>query len=187
MAFRAHVMTVTAALSLAVGASAVPFAQVAACDCSMMEPEQAAAAADVAFTGTVVGEEPVPVEARAGMGFGDEVRYAFDVDGVAKGDVGSAVEILSGGVGAGCGMTFRHGERWLIFGTIERNALTTHLCAGNVALGPDEKAPIEVSAPSVSSQEQGNGVPLGVLAPVAVLLAVAAASGFLFWRAERPI
>ena len=45
-----------AALAIVIGISAVPIAQVAACSCMALGPEEAAQMSDVVFAGTVVGE-----------------------------------------------------------------------------------------------------------------------------------
>lgn len=186
MSLRTRAARVMAIGALTLAASAVPVARVAACDCMPMAPADAAAAADVAFSGTVVGEQPVAGGRPGPMLGAAQAVYAFEVDGVAKGDVGATAEVVSGGDGASCGMSFVVGDRWLIFGTHELGALTTHLCAGNVALAPDEPAPIEVSAPrGAPAETSGPAVPIGVLVPALALLALAAASGYLFWRADR--
>lgn len=189
MCLRARVTRILAAAGLVLVTSAVPIARVAACDCMMMAPEEAAAAADVAFTGTVVAEQPVAADGRGGVGFADlgEMLYAFEVDGVAKGDVAATAQVLSGGDGASCGMAFGIGERWLIFGTVERDTITTHLCSGNVALAPEDPGPIAVSPPQASATpERGPSIPPAILLPALAVAALAAASAFLFWRADRP-
>ena len=178
-----------AIVTVALAASAVPAARVAACDCMMMSPDEAVAAAEVAFTGTVAGERPIAEnrEPRDGTGGVGNVLYAFEVDGVAKGDVGATVEVLSGGDGASCGVSFGVGDRWLIFASRETDVLATHLCSGNLALAPGEAAPIPVSPPPAGEpQEVGRGLPVAVLVPAFALAALAAASAYLFWRAERP-
>lgn len=214
----ARPMRFVAAWLVALGASAIPLVQVAACSCMEMPPGEAAAMADVAFTGTVVAEEPMagPMgmeEARAipvavgavpvGGGAvgavavttefdpavtgGWSTMYTFEVDGVAKGDVGAEALVVAGGDGAGCGMSFSLGDRWLVFATQEGDALTTHLCAGNVPLADGEEPPLAVSAPGEGpAQEEGSGIPIGLLGPLAAVIAVAGVSAYAFWRADRP-
>jgi hypothetical protein len=179
------------AMALVAGISAVPTATVMACDCARTAPDEAASAADAVFTGAAIAasegagaapalREPVPMPM-------SQVVYTFAVDGVAKGDVGAETQVLAGGDQAACGMTFAMNERWLIFATAEGGMLTTHLCSGNMALGPGEEPPIPVTAPTASAATQSDGgVPVGVLLPVAAVLGLAGVSAFLFWRADRP-
>lgn len=96
------------ALAIVIGISAVPVVRVAACSCAAMAPDEAAAAADVVFAGTAVGEELLPGTGLAPMpigGMGSTV-YTFKVDGVAKGEVGTEAAVRAGGDSAGCGMSF---------------------------------------------------------------------------------
>lgn len=176
-----------AAAGLVLAISAVPAAHAAACSCAQMVPAEALAASDAAFSGTVVAASEAAVPADRGLPFGPGgVRYAFDVDGVAKGDVPASVEVLAGGDSAGCGMTFGTGERWLVFATAEGGSLSTHLCAGNVPLAAGDEPPVSVATPEdIDAEEAGLAVPVGVIVPAGALLALAAVSGFLFWRADR--
>jgi hypothetical protein len=184
------------ALAAAFALVALPVAQVAACSCAQMSVEDAAATADAAFAGTVVDERPVAGADRTlgavaatkpmplPMG---GVIYTFNVDGVAKGDIGAQVELLGGGDGASCGMSFGLGERWLVFASWDGAAHTTSLCAGNLMLAPDEPSPLPLSAPSegASPSDAPMQIPwttLGVLGAIGILLA---ASWFAF-RSDRP-
>ena len=193
-ATRSRLWRVVGALLLVVGISAVPVARVAACDCALRGPDEAAAASDAAFTGVAIAasegaaapapalREPMPMPMPI-----SQVLYTFAVDGVAKGEVGTEAQVLAGGDQGACGMTFAMNERWLIFATAEGGMLTTHLCSGNMALMPGEEPPIAVTAPTAPAASQlGGGVPIGVLLPVAAVIALAGISAFLFWRAERP-
>jgi len=164
----------------------VPIAQVAACSCIAMSPEEAARTADAVFAGTVVGEEPPAARDLLGPEPMGQVVYTFAVDGVAKGEVGAEASVVAGGDSAACGMTFSTKERWLIFATIQDGMLTTSLCAGNLPLQPDEAPPIPVYAPTASEPDAaGGGLPIGVALPVAAVVALAAVSALLFWRADR--
>lgn len=184
------------ALAATFAIAAVPLEQAAACSCAQMSLDEAAANAQAVFAGTVVDERPVgrdegplrAVAATAPMpGLLGRVIYTFKVDGVAKGDVGPQVELLGGGDGASCGMSFGVGERWMVFASWDGAMHSSSLCAGNLPLAPDEAPPLPMSAPT------GEPVPsdapfdvpwtaLGVLAAVAVVLG---ASWFAF-RADRP-
>ncbi len=170
-----------AAIAILIGISAVPIAQVAACSCMPMTPGEAAAAAEVVFTGLPVSEEPGNANPQA-------VLYTFQVDGVAKGDVGTTVSLVAGGDSAVCGVTFALNERWLVFATTQDGALTTSLCAGNLPLRPDEEPPVTVRPPTAGDPADaagGSGVPIGVILPIAAVVALAGASALLFWRADR--
>ena len=170
-----------AALAIVIGVSAVPLAQVAACSCMAMTPGEAAATAEVVFTGIPVSEEPGNADPAA-------VLYTFQVDGVAKGDVGTQVSLVAGGDSAMCGVTFVLNERWLVFATTQDGALTTSLCSGNVPLQPDEEPPVAVRAPTAGDSPDdasGSGVPIGVILPIAAVVALAGASALLFLRADR--
>lgn len=174
-----------AAFAIVIGVSAVPIAQVAACSCMAMSPDEAATIAEVVFAGTVISEEAgAAADPATGMG---PVLYTFTVDGVAKGDVGTQVGVVGGGDSAGCGMTFTMNERWLVFANTQDGALATSLCAGNVTLQPDEEPPIAARAPTASDPEDGagSGVPVGVILPIAAVVALAGVSALVFWRADR--
>lgn len=171
-----------AALAIVVGVSAIPIAKVAACSCMPMVPGEAAAMADAAFTGTVVQEQPV-----GGNEPMPQILYTFQVDGVAKGDLGDETTVLAGGDSAGCGMSFAMNERWLIFANADGGQLATGLCSANVPLAADEEPPISVSAPTANAADDGGaGVPLGVIVPGVAVIGLLGVAAYLFWRADRP-
>jgi hypothetical protein len=181
-----RILRALAALAIVVAVSAIPIAQVAACSCMPMVPGEAAAMADAAFTGTVVAEQPVAGDdpgAPVPMG---QVRYTFEVDGIAKGDLGSQATVLAGGDSAGCGMSFAMRERWLIFASAQDGELATGLCSANVPLAADEEPPISVSPPSPGADDGGAVVPLGIVVPGLAVTALLGVAAFLFWRADRP-
>jgi hypothetical protein len=173
-----------AAFAIVIGVSAVPIAQVAACSCMAMSPDEAATVAEIVFAGTVVSEEAgAPVDPATGMG---PVLYTFTVDGVAKGDVPNQTAVVGGGDSAMCGMTFGTNERWLVFANTVDGALSTSSCAGNLPLQPDEEPPLAIYAPSAGEPDAaGGGVPVGVVLPIAAVVALAGVSALLFWRADR--
>ncbi|MGI8929722.1 MAG: hypothetical protein ACR2F5_00275 [Candidatus Limnocylindria bacterium] len=174
-----------ASLAIVIGVSVLPVAQVAACSCMQMAPAEAAEMAEVVFSGTVAGEEPVAQRDRLGPAMGNVV-YTFAVDGVAKGEIDAQVRVLSGGDGASCGMTFAMDERWLIFATADGGQLGTGLCSGNVPLAADEAAPITMTAPTATDPADGGaGLPVGIILPAAVVLSLVGISALLFWRADR--
>ena len=173
-----------ASLAIVIGVSVVPVAQVAACSCMQMAPAEAAEMAEVVFSGTVAGEEPVAE--RLGPAPMGNVVYTFAVDGVAKGEIDAQVRVLSGGDGASCGMTFAMDERWLSFAFVDGGQLGTGLCSGNVPLAADEPAPITMTAPTATDPADGGaGLPVGIILPAAVVLSLVGISALLFWRADR--
>jgi len=173
-----------ASLAIVIGVSVVPVAQVAACYCMQMAPAEAAEMAEVVFSGTVAGEEPVAE--RLGPAPMGNVVYTFAVDGVAKGEIDAQVRVLSGGDGASCGMTFAMDERWLSFAFVDGGQLGTGLCSGNVPLAADEPAPITMTAPTATDPADGGaGLPVGIILPAAVVLSLVGISALLFWRADR--
>lgn len=184
-------MRILLAVIFGIGLATLPTAQVAACSCAMSSPEQAVEFADAVFAGTVLGESPVgaggAIAATVPMPlpFG-QLIYTFDVDGVAKGEVGSMVDVLAGGDGASCGMSFGTGERWLVFTTWDGAMLTTGLCSGNVALEAGAEAPLPLISPAENlAQTDGGGIPVAALALIAIIGVVVAVSIVAF-RRERP-
>ena len=183
------------ALAAAFALVALPVAQVAACSCAQMSVEEAAATADAVFAGTVVDQRPVGSRDRFGAVAATEpmpmplggVIYTFAVDGVAKGDVGTQVELLGGGDGASCGMSFGLGERWLVFASWDGAAHTTSLCAGNLVLAPDEAPPLPLAAPTegAAPSEAPLQVPWAAIGVLTAIGALLVASWFAF-RSDRP-
>jgi len=184
------------ALVAAFALVALPVEQVAACSCAQTTVKDAAAMADAVFAGTVVDERNVgrgdgplrAVAATAPMpGLVGQVMYTFKVDGVAKGDVGAQLELLGGGDGASCGMSFAVGERWLVFASWDGAVHTTSLCAGNLLLAPDEAPPLPMTAPDaeVIPPDAPMEIPwtaLGLLAAIAIVLV----ASVIAFRSERP-
>ena len=186
-------MRLLAAAALALGLLAMPAERVAACSCAGFGPEEAAQAADAVFAGTVVGDRSAGADVgrpfAATVPFPDQFgqrMYTFAVDGVAKGDVASVVDVLAGGDGASCGMSFGMDERWLVFTTFDGAVHSTGLCSGNVPLEAGGDAPLPLTAPTVAeSEEEPAGVPLPALALLGVVGLVLAVS-WLAFRRDRP-
>ena len=185
-------MKLLLAAMFAIGLTSLPTQQVAACSCMEATPQEAAGWADAVFAGTVVSEQPVgaetgPVGAMAAtvpmpVRFGG-IIYTFAVDGVAKGEVGSQVDVLAGGDGASCGMSFGSNERWLIFTTWDGAIHSTGLCSGNVLLENGAEAPLPLTAPTGGDAGSGvPGIPFTVLALLGVIGAVAVVSWLAFRR-----
>jgi hypothetical protein len=184
-------MKLLLAATLALGLLSLPSERAAACSCAMFGPEEAAVAADVVFAGTVVDARPLGLGERLGpvaatvpmpVPFG-QTLYAFAVDGVAKGTVGSQAEILAGGDGGSCGMSFGIDERWLVFATWDGSALVTNLCAGNMVLEAGAESPLPLTAPTDAEPvDAGISIPLPILAVLGVIGLVVAVSWLAFRR-----
>lgn len=113
---------------LAMAVSWGPGAQVAsACDCNRpADDATATAAADVAFTGTLVERiDPDPLVTSA-----DPVRYVFDVELIHKGQVGPRVEVESAWDSASCGAVIAADSPMFVVARNEEERLVTALCSG---------------------------------------------------------
>lgn len=195
----AAVCRLIAAITLLIAISAVPTARVAACSCILMGDDSDAAleASDLAFSGTVVGEQPsvIPGGGREPPAPGPNT-YLFKVDGVAKGEVGAVAGVMSGTGGGDCGMTFERDERWMVFANRETadagdgpepdERFWTSICSGNLPLEPDQHPPVPVTNPvSTQEPEAEGGVPVELVAAVLGAAAIALVSAYLFTRSER--
>ena len=183
-------LLVAAVFALALGS--LPVEQAAACSCAQSTPRQAAEFADAVFAGTVIDQQPVGLDtgptgamaatlpAPAALG---QVIYTFDVDGVAKGPVGAQVEILGGGDGASCGMSFGLNERWLVFTTWDGAMHSTGLCSGNIPLEAGAEAPLPLTAPAGAGEEADSfDIPVAGLVIIGIIGVVAAVSWVAFRR-----
>jgi hypothetical protein len=113
--------------------------------------------------------------------FGQTI-FTFAVDGVAKGDVSAQVEILAGGDGASCGMSFAVDERWLVFATWDGAMLSTSLCAGTMVLAEDAESPLELLAPTDAPSQTDADIPLPAIAVLGIIGLVVAVSWLAFRR-----
>ena len=182
-------MKLLLALAMAIGLASLPVQQALACSCAGGTIEESAAMADAVFTGTVVNQEPVRLEPvgalaatapmPAGMG---QIVYTFSVDGVAKGEIAEQAQVLSGGDGASCGMSFGMKERWLVFATWDGAIHSTGLCSGNMPLGSDEDPPLPMSAPIAGELEQPMEIPWTAVAVLVAVALLAGVSAFAFLR-----
>ena len=184
-----HMKLLLAAL-FAIGLASVPFAQASACSCAGLGgPEGFAETADAVFAGTVINTQPfggplgaVAAPAPERMPIGQTI-YTFEVDGVAKGPIGATVDVLAGGDGASCGVTFGHNERWLVFTTWDGALLSTGLCSGNLPLEKGAEAPLPLTAPTASSPEpEGLAIPSVILGLIGILGVAIAVSWLAFRR-----
>jgi len=185
-------MKLLLAALFAIGIASVPLAQVAACSCAGSTPEQAAEFADAVFAGTVINTQPVgahtgPVGAMAATvpmpAVPGQTIYTFEVDGVAKGPIGATVDVLAGGDGASCGMSFGLNERWLVFTTWDGAMHSTGLCSGNLTLDKGTEAPLPLTSPTGGSPEpEGLGIPSVILGLIGIVGVVVAVSWLAFRR-----
>lgn len=173
-----------AALSLALGLSAVPLATVTACSCAMSELPDAILAADVAIVGTVEGSVDL---GRNDMG--ERVQTTWRVER-SRDAIGTPLRLESwGDSGANCGISFAAGERWLVLAYRGDSALETNSCMQNRRLdGSDPEgeaviAELVTETPS-TDQETTSAVPAPIIAMALAVLLVGAASVIAFRRAE---
>jgi hypothetical protein len=141
----ATLLPVAAGLTIGVVAGTLMGAGSAhACSCAALSDDEAFAAADVVFTGTVIGVD-LPDVALGSMG---PKRYTLDVDAVYRGEAATEQVVVTPVDPASCGSEIGAG-RWLVFATAvapgdERvegkpeaaaGELRTGLCSGTRALG----------------------------------------------------
>lgn len=159
--------------------------------------------ADVVFRGTVVGVTDVRDGATSMTPSGRE--YTFDVKTVWKGEVQSQYKVRTGFGGGDCGVSFELGESAVVFATMSGDqVLGTGSCSYWRPMGalPDEVALstvpstvvedrgaelIELPEASVYSAEQGSGVSLVSVVPMAGVVALVVAGGMAAWNRRRPI
>ncbi|HEX2221628.1 MAG TPA: hypothetical protein VHK06_03815 [Candidatus Limnocylindria bacterium] len=173
-----------AALAVALGLVAILARPALACSCAAMTPDQALAASDAAFVGAVIEAPPAPGPGAPLVDppFEETAPFAFEVEGVAKGDVTQPAVVLGSFNGAACGMSFAPGERWLVFATAEGGSLTTNLCAGSIPLAAGERPPVPVESATASASDAGVWVPGPVLVAGGGLALLGAASYLAFRR-----
>jgi len=107
-----------------------------ACTCVARSDAEHLAAAEVVFAGTTLAStdaNPGPVR-----GSGDPITWTFAVDRVAKGAVGSTIEIVTARSSSNCGATFTIGQRYVVYAHEDRGHLSTSICSGTRAVGVGE-------------------------------------------------
>jgi len=170
-----HLLT---ALSLAMLLAGVaPISRVFACSCMQLQPGEALAMSTVAFTG-VVAEIDEPTGVDPTVSSLDPLIYTFVVEESLKGEPGETVLLESARSSASCGMEFAIGERWTVYASVaESRRLTSGLCSGNEMLADG------VPVPQIPTDDAG--IPMQLLLVGGVVVAVAAASAFIFLRRPR--
>lgn len=173
--------------------SIAPMTSAFACSCMALSTREAFEMADIAFTGTVAGEDvgvpPQPAPPVPGVA---QVSYAFDVDAVYKGDVSQPQVVTSNFPdGASCGIGFAAEERWLIFVDLSDGVPWTSSCSANVLLtGNDAEAVLAELPPPIDSPPSPGGgaeeapfdVPMPLLLGLVAVLLVAGVSAWAFRR-----
>lgn len=180
------------ATAFAIGLASMPVEQVTACSCAPFTPEEAADAADAVFAGTVVRASPVGMDAgplgavAATTGVPSPLGgtiFTFAVDGVAKGPVGTQADVLAGGDGGTCGMSFGLNERWLVFTTWDGAIHRTGLCSGNLLLEAGAEPPLALTPPEGGETEaDASVIPMPMVALFGVIALVLAVSWVAFRR-----
>jgi hypothetical protein len=176
-------------LVIALAAASVPASQAAACSCGFPGYEEAIAAADVAFIGTVVAQDAPPL--LGGRPF-ETARHVFEVSrSKAPMQTPFALGVASGS-GASCGLEMAVGEEWLVIATAWEGELQTNLCSGSVeanALDRGELASIRAvlphDDPAATPTEDALAIPAPLLVAGAGFLAVAAVMFAAFRQPRR--
>jgi hypothetical protein len=104
-----------------------------ACSCAVnLTPADAAARADVVFTGVVtslkVSHPNAPITSSM-----DPVDVGFQVEGVFKGSVVANQQVRTAASDASCGFPFEAGQRYTVFGQRQGTTVTVDLCHGTTA------------------------------------------------------
>ena len=163
------------ALALVAGLSAVPIAQVAACDCARTELPEAVRDAEVAIVGTLAGE--AEAAARPGV-VGQPTERAWTWTIERSRDPLSVDHITIHAWeddGANCGITFGANERWLVLGYLEEGRLLTNGCMRNQRMdGSDPQGEETIESLLPYSVGAGNPSSDGISIPVPLLVAGAA-------------
>jgi hypothetical protein len=186
----AHMLRVVrafAALSLALGLSAVPLTTVQACSCVPSALPDAAVAADVAFVGTSLGSTPAGRDE-----MGERVITTWVVERSRDPIDGSRIDVGShADSGANCGISFADGERWLVLADSALGALITSGCAQNRILdGADAEAEAVIAEllTEVPRAEEPGPAPIEIPAPVigiGLAAIVVVAASIVAFRRER--
>jgi hypothetical protein len=106
-----------------------------ACSCAVnLTPADAAARADVVFTGVVtslkVSHPNAPITSSM-----DPVDVGFQVEAVFKGSVVANQQVRTTASDASCGFPFEVGQRYTVFGQRQGTTITVDLCNGTTAGG----------------------------------------------------
>ena len=173
-------------LILLTGASLYLPAKVAfACTCAPPpSDEDALGTSDAVFSGSVVDIDDPEGDAEL-VSSARTVTYTFEVDAVAKGDVGSNQQVGTAASGASCGFGFRDGRRYVVFAEQDkRGDLSTSLCSNTHPLKVGENidfASVEAPPGADGSAEyprraEEGGVPVIAVIGAALVLALAGAA-----------
>lgn len=186
-----RVPRILTALAVAAAMLAVPIATVQACSCMAFTVQEAVAAADIAFVGTLTRTSATPDPSDM-----EPITWRFAVERANREVSGGAIDISApADSGANCGVSFGIGERWLVLASRIEGSLTSSSCSGNVPMSaaepqvtafieqamapvstPPPVAPAEAAPPATSLPL----IPIGI--GIAVVALVVAALGVLYAR-----
>lgn len=161
-ALRHRGLTVVSAVTLMLFSSNLAFA----CLCDGFTPQAAARNAATVFTGVVRGRVAPPAGVRS------EVRIAFNVETIYKGDAPSRWSVSVNDTD--CGYVFSDGEPYTVFVTAEGK---TNLCMGNVrgAIDPAKYGVQAITAHPAQPVDNTNTDRLALAAIAVVALGAVAA------------
>jgi len=186
-----RVSRILTALAVASALLAVPIATVNACSCVGFTVQEAVAAADIAFVGTLTATsaEPDPNSM-------EPITWRFDVERANREVSGAKIDISAPvDSGANCGVSFGIGERWLVLASRIEGSLTSSSCAGNVPMSAadpqlaafveEAMAPVSTPPPAAAPEAAPSAsslplIPIGI--GLAVVAVVVVASGVLYAR-----
>jgi hypothetical protein len=121
-----------------------------ACSCAVnLTPADAAARADVVFTGVVTSLKVFHPNAPITSSI-DPVDVGFQVEAVFKGSVVANQQVRTAASDASCGFPFEAGQRYTVFGQTQGTMVTVDLCNGTTAgrlapPGSSAATPVQVS------------------------------------------
>lgn len=107
-----------------------------ACSCAAQTDVEYRLQADVVFAGTVTAI----ADPNAGTSFSiaDPITWTFAVERTAKGTSQQNQQVRSARDGAGCGMFFTLGRRYVVYADRTDGTLHTSICSGTRELAPGE-------------------------------------------------
>lgn len=103
-----------------------------ACSCDPLPDEELVRHAEIVFIGTVSSAEILAAD----TGFGERVRWTFDVERVQKGRVGARQTVVGSTNEGACGFEFHEGTRYRVFASTNFDGdYGVEYCSGTHVLG----------------------------------------------------